>query len=1116
MSFRAMKHRGRTPATHVAALAAAALAVFCGPAIAASPGDAYPPMRFDQLSQDDGLSQNNVFTIFQDSQGLVWFGTENGLNKYNGYGFEVFKRRRGDSEALGSDYVYDLAETEDGKLWVATNGGGLAAYDRDDKTFTTYWHNPADDESLSNNNIRALLPGADGALWLGTLGSGIDRFDPRTGKSENHRLGGDAAGADEVFALHRDTAGALWVGTNGGLFKLDASGSVVAHFTHSPDDADSLSDDRVRAVFEDSKGSLWVGTYAGGLNRLNSETGTFAHYQHSATDDASISGDRVSSVFEDTTGRLWVGTDAGLNLLNPENGTFATFRYASSDATSLADDEITYVFQDRGGLLWVGTRNKGVSKWNPKSWSYGHDDARELSASGDSQPNVSSFAEDADGHLWIGTFGDGLHEVDRKTGVTRAFRHDPQDANSISDDRVMSLLLDRSGQVWAGTMRGGLNRLDPETGKVVVYQHSPEDPQSLSANGVMGLFEDLDGYIWAGTYGGGVNRIDPESGTITRFEPTARAEGSVSSNRVRAFAQDPSGKIWMGTDAGGLNLYDPKTETFQHFRHDPFDPATLADDTVYALATGKDGALWVGTQGGGLDRVEPDVNDPATLRFLNISQADGLSNDVVYGLEVDENGIVWASTAFGINKLDPETGEITALHREDGLQSEEFNSGAHFQSKSGELFFGGPNGYNAFRPDTLKLSSLAPLVMLTGVYDGNEPIKADEPIDSETGIELSWKNDNVSFEFAALDYAAPERNQYRYRLEGFDEEWIDLGNRRRVTYTDLDDGQYMLRVQAANSDGAWNEAGLSIPVVVKPAPWDTWWAYLAYFAMTLQAGALLWLGHKRKIRREEEYSSRLEDEVRERTQELRESNSRLKSLNQSLQESSLSDPLTGLRNRRFVFEEVSRDLDVIRRKLADADEGVDESQVSDLVFMMIDLDNFKPINDTYGHAAGDQMLLEVRDVLLGTCRRSDFVVRWGGDEFVIIAKQAKPGESEALAERIRRSIAEKNFMLDDGQVVRTTCSIGFAAYPLFRGQAEAADLDQILTLADSLMYEAKSHRNAWVGMLSPSKAATSIEFDHETIEPSSMLYRAKRRGQLLSHGHSDAADDDSTTMSAAG
>ncbi len=1063
--------------------------------------ESHHPMRFDRITLDDGLSQSNIFSILQDSRGLMWFGTENGLNSYNGYEFEVFKRERGNPEALGSDYIYDVAEDDNGTLWVASNGGGLARMDRERRTFASYRHAPADSSSIASNVIRKLLVGPNGDIWLGTLGAGVDRFDPRKGVSVNYRFGSTEdpnKDANEVYALHHDGKGMLWVGTNNGLVSLDVETGEFAHYTHAEDEPASISGHKVRAIFEDSSGHLWIGTYKGGLNRFDPETRSFERFQHDENDVTSLSGDRVTSIFEDSDSRLWVGTYAGLNLLDRDTGAFIRYGHEPQDASSLGDNIVTTIFQDRSGILWVGTRNHGLNKWNPRSWSYGLENGQELSQAGDTQPNVTSFVEDDSGTLWIGTFGDGLHAVDRTTGTTTAFRHDPADKNSISDDRVMSLARDSSGNIWIGTMTGGLNRLDPETGENRVFMHSADDPTSLSANGIMAIFEDSTGLIWVGTYGGGASRFDPESQEFTRFLPSADDARSISSNRVRSFAEDRSGNIWIGTDSGGLSLFDPETQSFAHFRHDPFDPTTLADDTIYAVNVDANGTVWVGTQGGGLDRVIGSAAEPEKIKFMNVSQVDGLANDVIYGVQFDNADNVWVSTNYGISRYNPKTGAIKNLHRKDGLQSEEFNSGAHYRSPNGELFFGGPNGYNAFDPGEIKLSSVIPPIVLTAMINGNDPIKSDKPIDDQ-GVTISYKDDVVSFEFAALDYAAPEQNLYRYKLEGFDKEWIELGNRRRVTYTDLDKGRYLLRVQAASSDGVWNETGFTIPVQVMPAPWETWWAYLGYFAMLVQLAAFLWYGHRRKIRQEENYSSRLEDEVRERTEKLLESNLKLKELNQTLQETSLSDPLTGLRNRRFVFEEVSRELELIRRKLLDEQQEVDQSKTSDLVFMMIDLDNFKPINDTYGHAAGDQMLLEVRDVLLGTCRKSDFVIRWGGDEFVVIAKQAKPGESEALAERIRSSIAEHSFLLADGQIVRTTCSIGFAAFPLFRGQAEDGGLDDILTVADGLMYEAKKHRNAWAGILSPSDGATSWDFDHESIEPSSMLFRAKRAGTLIAH-----------------
>ena len=333
---------------------------------------------------------------------------------------------------------------------------------------------------------------------------------------------------------------------------------------------------------------------------------------------------------------------------------------------------------------------------------------------------------------------------------------------------------------------------------------------------------------------------------FTRFASDPDNPHSLSSDRVTSFAEDKSGRIWVGTEGGGLNLFDQSNNTFHHFRHDPEDPRTLAADTVYTINVDAAGTVWVGTHGGGLDRVVGDARRPAAISFENVSQADGLTNDVVYGVQIDNNGWLWMSTNYGITRYDPESGEIKYLHRRHGLQSEEFNFGAHYRSEGGELFFGGHNGFNAFQPEAIEASVTVPLIALTGFFNMNDPTKSHLPEDGED-VELSWRDDNVAFEFAALDFAAPELNRYMYKLEGFDKDWIDLGNRRRVTYTDLDDGNYLLRVRAANSEGVWNEAGFALPVSVSAAPWDTWWAYTGYAALIMQLAAFLWIGYRRKI-----------------------------------------------------------------------------------------------------------------------------------------------------------------------------------------------------------------------------------------------------------------------------
>ena len=816
---------------------------------------------------------------------------------------------------------------------------------------------------------------------------------------------------------------------------LDRDSGETVNYAPDTGDAGALPTYSVRSVVTDSEGRLWVGTFGGGLSRLDAETGRFDTFVHNPDAPESLASNRVSSIFEDNAGRLWVGTSAGLNLVDKDTGTATRYQSDSANPNNLRDNNITTIFQDRSGLMWFGTKWQGASNWNPSTWEYGYEEATAASTSGVDKPNVMAIVSDGADTLWLGTFGDGLNAVDRNTGEVTRYRNDPASEFQINDNRIMSLMRDSAGRIWVGTMRNGITRIDPSSDERVVFQHDASDESTLGANGIMAMYEASNGDVWVGTFGGGIAIHDAETGSFTRLAANPDVPASLSSNRVTSFAEDSTGRMWVGTEAGGLNLYNPENGEFHQFRHDPADIETLAADTVYSIAIDADGGVWVGTHGGGVDRVVGSADEPESIRFANLSQRDGLTNDVIYGLQFDNAGQLWMSTNFGISRLEPSSGEIRNLHVRDGLQSEEFNFGAHHRSESGELFFGGHNGYNAFDPATVDSNAIIPLIALTGFFGAGDKERSDIPTEGpEETIEVTWRDDVIAFEFAVTDYAAVDQNQFMYKLEGFDDDWRDLGNRNRITYTDLDDGSYLLRVRASNAAGVWNDTGIAVPLRVTAAPWDTWWAYIGYIALLAHIIAGFWLRQRSKLRREEEYSARLELEVNSRTERLLDKNRQLRELNEALQESSLSDPLTGLRNRRFVFEEISKDLDVIQRRITDKRE--DAQDVSELVFMMIDLDNFKPINDTYGHAAGDQLLLELRDVLLGICRRSDFVIRWGGDEFVVVAKQTQAEEAKALAERVRASVAAHNFYLNDGQLVRTTCSIGFVSYPLFRSQTD--------------------------------------------------------------------------------
>ncbi len=832
------------------------------------------PMHFSHVSRDDGLSQNNVQAILQDSVGYMWFATESGLNRYDGYDIKIYARQRGNPNGLANDFIWAIEEDSEQNLWLATQGGGLVRWNRENDSFTSFRHDPNNPYSLASDDIRTLTLNKDGTIWVGTRDRGVDLLDPRTGHAQHFQHNPDderSLSNNMVYALHVDALGHLWVGTDGGVNRLNAGTNAFVHYQKNAADKESLSSNMVRTLFEDGSGVLWVGTFGGGLNRFDRATATFSHYRNDPTDSGSLSDDHVRVIFEDDAYRLWIGTADGLNLFDRATGTFDRYRHTPADPQSLQDSYVNSMYQDRSGLLWVGTRSAGVSKWNPRSWSLGHYIKPWLS-----DTDISSFASNDDGTVWVGTVGAGLAKIDESNDTVERYLNAADDDNSISDDRIMSLLIDRDDMLWIGTMTGGLNRLDQQTGQFQNYRHDDNNPASLSADGVMAIFEDREGQLWVGTYGGGVSVLDQENGSFTHFAHDPDDSTSLSDQRASAILQDGNGAIWIGTFGGGLNLFDAATGSFQRFQNDPSDPSSLADDAIYALHLDNDGNIWVGTAGGGLDLVVKPASGSGEVTFKNYSQRDGLPNNVINGIQSDSSGRLWLSSNNGLVRFDIGSEIIRTFHRGDGLQGEEFNYAAHHRAADGKLYFGGANGFNAFDPHKVEESDHSPVIVLTSFQKFNQPVVTDVPYDQITQFDLDYKDDVVNFTFAALDFTAPQQNTYAYMLDGFDKDWVDLGTMHHLTYTNLDAGNYVLRVNALTGDGISASNGLAIPVNVTPAPWATSSAYLLYACTALVLLCLLWRLQRVKFKREAEYSRRLELDVALRTEQLEERNEELR------------------------------------------------------------------------------------------------------------------------------------------------------------------------------------------------------------------------------------------------
>jgi signal transduction histidine kinase/ligand-binding sensor domain-containing protein/CheY-like chemotaxis protein len=833
-------------------------------------------MYFEHLTMRDGLSQSTVMSVLQDSQGYLWLASESGLDRYDGYSIRKYRRERGNAQGLANDYIWKIAEDARGDLWLATMGGGVARWDRATDRFQQFRHDPNDPHSLSGDAVRTLLIDDRGLVWAGTLRSGLNVLDPKTGRARRflpHAGDARALPSDAVFALYQDRAHHIWVGTDGGLSRYERATDDFIHFGTKAGAA--LSDMRVRAIYEDHTGALWIGTLEGGLNRLDPRTGQISSFRHNPNDAGSLSNNRVLAVFEDDAQRLWVGTAKGLNLFDRRSGRFVRYVHDPEAPFSLPDDDIMSLYQDRGGVLWVGTRAGGASHWQPSTWALGHYRSPLIRNTA-----VNAFADDGKGVVWVGT-SDGLVEIDTLTRQERRYERSSKAPMRLPDDRVMTLLYDRSGGLWIGTMDGGLARYDGAQKAMRSYQHVADDAGTIPSNGIMSLYEDLHGSIWVGTFGGGLARIERASGLVTRY-PYDRADATgLSNSRASAIAEDARGNLWIGTIGGGLNLLDRKTGRFYHYRRNDRDPSSLSDDTIYALHVDSSGQLWIGTAGGGLDKLIGTSSDPQSVRFQNDLGLQNMPSQVVYGIESDAGGRLWLSTNNGLVRLDPRKGTSLLFRDAHGLQAEEFNFNAHYRGRDGTLYFGGNNGFNAFQPEAVTPKAPPPQLALTSVTILNRVLAPRDLPAPGRPLAVSYNDKLVTFGFSALDFTSPANNRYLYRLEGFDADWRDAGRVPRATYTNLDSGEYVFKVRAANANGVWSKDDLTIPVHVGAAPWDTATARTLYVLASLVLLGYLWQWQRMRSQRQLLHRRELEHMVRIRTHELEASNQQLQVLSRA-------------------------------------------------------------------------------------------------------------------------------------------------------------------------------------------------------------------------------------------
>jgi PAS domain S-box-containing protein len=832
-------------------------------------------LRFEHLTLDDGLSQNAGLALLQDSQGYLWIGTQDGLNRYNGYTITQFKHDPDNPQSLSHNSVIALYEDRDGFLWVGTWGGGLNRYDPATQQFTRYTPDPDNPDSLSHPIVTDIFQDEQDVYWVATLG-GLERFDPVTAVFTHFRHDSDdsaSLSSDALSVILPAANGKLWVGTGAfntpgaGLNLFDPATGTAQRLEKT---GDCLASPNIADLQPAPNDALWIayggyGVSGGGLDRYNLKTGDCAHFDNAQTFGNQITDNNLADLAFDRDGALWVASwSGGLWRMAPD-GQFTGIHHNPADPESLSSDNTFTILPDRSGIIWVGTLSAGINKLNLDTLqfrTYRHDPANPKSLPSN---HVSSFAETSDGMIWLGSIENGLVRFDPASGEFTPFRHDPANPNSISGDMVLTLYADPDDTLWAGTLGSGLNHFDPRTQTFTRYQNDPADSGSLLENQVTNLIRDRAGRLWVGTFAGLARLETGATGFVNYPMPAA----PVSLGLV-------GDELWTGTWGGGLYRLDlsdpasldPAQAAFSTLTHDSANPNSLSNNEVWTILQNPDGMVWIGTISG-LNRY-----DPQTGQFKTYTAKNGLPNASIMGILRDEQGFLWLTTNHGVVRFDPHAETFAVYEKSDGLQGNEFNSNAYFQAKSGDFYVGGVSGFSVFNPLVLRQNELPPPVVITDFSVFNSP----QPFNPTETIRLNYDQNFISFEFAALDFHDPRRNQYAYKLEGFDKDWVQAGTRNYASYTNLPGGDYTFRVRAANSDGVWNESGATLKLAVTPPFWQTWPFQLGLF---LGVVSLLTVGFQWRVRAVREQNAQLQKMVDEQKRvevELRESQARFRAM----------------------------------------------------------------------------------------------------------------------------------------------------------------------------------------------------------------------------------------------